>query len=105
MRCSRLGGGRTMNELVTVGNFQFLPEAEAARMHLESHGIPAFLADAETVNMDWLLGNAIGYIKLQVASGRAEEAETILERVHAQRGATEAESAAGADTVECLQCG
>jgi len=38
------------DELVTVGNFQFLPEAEFAQMRLESEGIQAFLADGQTLN-------------------------------------------------------
>jgi hypothetical protein len=62
------------DDLVTVGQYQFLAEAEAARMHLDAEGIPAFLSDAETVNMDWLLGNAIGYIKLAVPRGQADAA-------------------------------
>jgi len=39
-------------------------------LQLEGNGITVFLADAETVNMDWLLGNAIGNIKLQVRPNR-----------------------------------
>lgn len=35
-------------------------------MHLDAEGIPAFLSDAELLNADWLLSNAVGYIKLAV---------------------------------------
>ncbi len=69
------------DKLVTIASFRFLAEAEAARMHLEGAGVPAFLSDKEVVNIDWLLGNAIGYIKLQVPESQAEAAQAILEPV------------------------
>jgi hypothetical protein len=93
------------DELITVGNFQFVPEAEAARMHLEAEGILAFIADAETVNMDWFLGNAIGYIKLQVPAAQAAAARAALESMrtlHSQRAAASRE---GAEAPVCLACG
>jgi hypothetical protein len=66
------------DRLVTIATYRFPAEAEAARMFLEADGIQAFLADNETVAMDWLLGNAIGHVKLQVADGDASRAATIL---------------------------
>src|SRR5262245_3733301 len=54
-------------DLVTVGTFRDLPEAHALKMRLEAAGIPAYLADAELVAMDWLLSNAVGGVKVQVA--------------------------------------
>jgi len=50
------------DELLTVANFEFLPQAELACARLKAEGIQAFLIDAETVYMDWFLGNALGYI-------------------------------------------
>jgi hypothetical protein len=67
------------DDLVTVATFEFLPLAEAARAHLIAEGIPAFLSDAETVYMAWSLGNALGYIKLQVPEAQAERARGILD--------------------------
>ena len=64
--------------LVTIEQYQFLPEAEAIRMKLESDGIPAILTDKEIVSMDWALGNAVGYIKLQVRQSQADQARAIL---------------------------
>src|SRR5262249_18282199 len=66
------------DDLVTVATFRFAHEAEFGKLRLEAAGVTAFIADAETVAMDWLLGNAIGNIKLQVPRSRAEEAATIL---------------------------
>jgi hypothetical protein len=91
--------------LVTVKTLQFLPEAEAAKMHLAEHGIRAFLSDAEVVNMDWLLGNALGYVKLQVASDQAEAAQAALREFTPQRR-EEDETADAADVADtCLSCG
>src|ERR1043165_3719990 len=61
-------------ELVTVASFQLANEAELAKLHLEEAGIHSFLADVETVNWDWFLGQAIGYIKVQVLQSQAEAA-------------------------------
>jgi hypothetical protein len=93
-----------MTDLVTISRFQVLPEAEAARMHLQSHGISAFLADAEVVNMDWLLGNALGYIKLQVPAEQAEEVSAILERQQPDLDQSEGENQSDAEDC-CLECG
>src|SRR5262245_18208915 len=90
------------DDLVIVATFRYLPEAEAARMHLESEGIQAFLADAEIVTMDWLIANAVGDIKLQVAGRDVEQVKRILNRVQARRRYRET----GAEDVnECLACG
>jgi hypothetical protein len=89
------------DDLVTVATFEFLPLAEAARSHLVAEGIPAFLSDAETVYMAWSLGNALGYIKLQVPEEQAERARDILDEAeeigaHAQeREQVQAEPMAG----------
>jgi hypothetical protein len=91
--------------LTTVGSFPFLPEAEAARMHLEEAGIPAFLSDAETVNMDWFLGNAIGYVKLQVPSAQAKAARSILQRIRTDQSQHDVGTPVAADTAVCLACG
>jgi hypothetical protein len=90
------------DDLVTIRGFEFLHEAEAARMCLEAEGIQAFLADAETVNMDWGLGNAVGYIKLQVPTSQSDRAaETLTRFVTAHAGRAAMSDDAGA----CLACG
>ncbi len=95
------------NQLVTVASYSFTYQAEAAKMHLDAEGIPAFLADAETVTMDWLLGNAIGNIKVQVPRGMADAAKGILEK-HFKRPAEAQEESEEGDETEnttCLSCG
>jgi hypothetical protein len=93
------------DDLVTVGNYQFLPEAQAACLHLEAEGIRPFLSDAETVNMDWLLGNAIGLVRLQVPRSQAEAALAVLERTRARRGGQEDKPPETAEAPACLSCG
>lgn len=65
-------------ELVTVMTFMSEEDAELKRMLLERAGIQGFITDAEVVSMTWLLGNAVGAIKLQVAEADAERAVDIL---------------------------
>jgi ribosomal protein L12E/L44/L45/RPP1/RPP2 len=92
-------------QLVTVETYSFLAQAEAAKLQLEGNGITVFLADAETVNMDWLLGNAIGNIKLQVPAAQAERALEVLEEMREkarERRETEKEEDEGE---KCLACG
>ncbi len=90
------------DDLVTIRRFEFLHEAEAARICLEAEGTRAFLADAETVNMDWGLGNALGYIKLQVPSSQTGWASAILTEFQNARTARPATSD---DAGACLACG
>jgi len=94
---------------VTVGSFQFAPEAEVARMCLAEEGIRAFIIDGEIVTADWFLGNAVGYIKLQVAESQAEAALAVLQRVKVRRsrdGQDEEDCDADElDNAVCLACG
>jgi hypothetical protein len=75
----------TADEPVTVAQYPFRPAAESARLRLEAEGIPAFLSDAEIVDMNWLLGTAVGWIKLQVPAADAERAATVLRVVEQRR--------------------
>ena len=64
---------------VTVRVFRDLPEAQLARTILESANMPCFLADENTVRMDWFYSNAIGGIKLWVNEEDAEAATALLD--------------------------
>jgi hypothetical protein len=92
------------DDLVTIETYQFLPEAEAARMHLEEEGVTAFLPDAELVNMVWLLGNAVGHIKLQVPRSQADRATVLLRELRARRTKRSPEREDDESSV-CLACG
>ena len=66
------------SDFVTLMTFMNIAEAEVKRLPLEEAGIKTYLTDAEIVSMDWLLGNAVGEIKLQVARDDAAKAIEIL---------------------------
>jgi hypothetical protein len=91
------------DDLVTIATFRFATEAEAARMLLEGEGIRAFLADAEVINMDWLIASAVGDVKLQVLAQDAERAGRILATVERKRRWRRGE--VDSDLTECLSCG
>src|SRR5262245_22483438 len=73
------------DDLVTVATYPFSGSAEMARMRLEAAGIPAFVIDAETVSMNWLFGNAVGWVKVQVAASQAAKASALLEDIEKRR--------------------
>ncbi len=75
----------TEDEPVTIAHYPFRTAAEAARLGLDAEGIPAFLADVETLDMDWLLGNALNWFKLQVPAADAERAAALLGQVEGRR--------------------
>ena len=65
--------------LVTIATFDLPAKARLAQNILESAGIKAAVADETTVAMDWLLGAAIGWVKVQVMEEDAERAVAALE--------------------------
>jgi hypothetical protein len=69
---------RSHDDFITVATFWNPAEAHVVRSRLEAEGIRAYLADEMTVTMDWLLSNAIGGIKLQVAEKDAARALRVL---------------------------
>jgi hypothetical protein len=91
------------DDLVTIASYPFLHQADTVKALLEQEGIPVFLADVNTVGMDWFLGNAIGYIKVQVPRTQAERAIALLpQNVRHSPPAGADDSSAG---LECLACG
>ncbi|MCU0702483.1 MAG: DUF2007 domain-containing protein [Fimbriiglobus sp.] len=66
-------------QLVTVATFDLPHKADLAKAALEEAGIRAEVNDREVVAMDWLLLNAVGGIKVQVAEEDAEQAATVIE--------------------------
>lgn len=67
------------DNLVTVATFNSPAEAVLAKNQLEAEGIRAFLIDEESINMLWLLGTALGGVKLQVSEDQWEQADQILQ--------------------------
>ena len=65
-------------DLVTVGRYRDSPEAFVARAVLEDAGIDCFLRDENTVGMNWLLSDAVGGMRLQVAARDEVAAREVL---------------------------
>lgn len=70
--------------MVTVARYSFPHEAHIARAKLESEGIPAFVADEYTINMQWLYSNALGGVRVQVPKPFAKQAKEILSQDYSQ---------------------
>jgi hypothetical protein len=90
-------------DLITVRRFYTVNDAEMAKMLLEAEGISSFIADATLIAMDWFFGNAVGWVKLQVAAPDVDRAAQIL----AAMGPSEAPDTLSEpeDDSSCLQCG
>jgi hypothetical protein len=62
---------------ITIRRFRDLPDALLAKSILDSASIECFLADENTIRMDWLLSNLLGGVKLWVRAGDADAAELL----------------------------
>lgn len=91
--------------LVTLATYRSAFPAEMGKVALAHEGITAFVADENIVTTDWMLGNAVGGVKLQVAEADAEAAVAILERHHQATKETEAAREQDETTNKCLSCG
>jgi len=87
--------------LTTIASYSFPYEAQIAKARLDSEGIPAFIADELTINMQWLYSNALGGVRLQVSEQFAEQALEILAQDHSD----ELEQLQGIDAIHCKSCG
>lgn len=65
--------------LVTIATFSHPLEAHVYRGRLEAAGIPAFVADENTVVANWLYSNVVGGAKLQVWEEDAASAKELIE--------------------------
>ncbi len=67
------------NDLVTIGEFREANQARIVLNYLASEGIRGWLSNETIVTNDWLLGNAVGNVRLQVADVDAAAAMRLLE--------------------------
>lgn len=92
-----------MNDpLVTVRSFRFVAEADVCQALLESEGVRCFQSNSTVVQADWLLGNAVGYIQLQVPADQEERARELLKQIPESRSDVDD---AKLDENVCLSCG
>jgi rRNA maturation endonuclease Nob1 len=93
-------------DLVTVATYRFVLPAEVARLALEQQGVQVFVVDSNVVTTDFFLGNAVGYIKLQVPRSQADLAVAILHKQPTLLDGGTSESHSVEDqVVQCLSCG
>ncbi len=87
--------------MVTVASYSFPYEAHIARAQLESEGIPAFVADEHTINMQWLYSDALGGVKVQVPEALAGRARILL----SQDNSDCVVALQGEEKLRCPACG
>src|SRR6266404_4808276 len=68
--------------LVMVKRFRDMPEAQVAESILDSAGIDCFLADENTIRMDWLWSNLLGGFKLMVRPEDLDAATQLLDQAN-----------------------
>lgn len=98
-------GEITMAEFVIVGRYPTLALAQLAKATLEESGIHAFFENAELVNAEWILGNAVGSIRVLVAQADADQANSILAECLPKRIAVEEDDEEEFREDTCLACG
>lgn len=90
------------SELITIATYSFPHEAHVAKANLDAAGIPAFIADEHTINMQWLYSNALGGVRLMVPAQYAEMAQEVLSQDFSHL----LEAQFGEDIVSrCSRCG
>ncbi len=87
--------------LTTIATYTFPYEAQIAKAKLDSEGIPAFIADELTINMQWLYSNAMGGVRLQVLDDYAQQAIAVL----SVDSSDVLEREQGGDDSPCSACG
>ena len=68
----------TSSRFSTVAVLTTPLEAELVRGRLEENGVEAFVADGDIVTADWTMSNAVGGVKVRVASEDADRARNLL---------------------------
>jgi len=97
--------GRGMEpKLVTVCTYSSAVQAEMAKLALEAEGVTAFLADATIVTAEWLLGSALGGVKLEVAEADVPAAMAVLAS-HPSLTNPSGDRPPGDGVPRCLACG
>ncbi len=67
------------DQLITIATFSHPIEAHILKTKLESEEIECFIADENTVTMNWLYSNAIGGVKLQIKKSDFKRAMAIIQ--------------------------
>ncbi len=90
--------------MIVVARFSYAYEAQIAKTSLETAGIHSFIADENTINMQWLYSNAMGGIRLFVEQENYELALAILNTDFSDSIKIEDEISDSSKT-HCYRCG
>jgi len=64
--------------MITIATFSKVEDAHLLRMRLESAGIPAFIPNENTIQVDWGLTNMLGGVTVEIAEEDLEAARALL---------------------------
>ncbi len=64
--------------MIVIARYSFPHQALLAKSSLEVAGIPCFIADEYTINMQWLYSDAMGGVRLFVEEADVEKALEVL---------------------------
>jgi membrane protease YdiL (CAAX protease family) len=92
------------DDLVKLTAFGTVTEAKVARLALREEGVAAYLADDDLITTNWLLANAVGGVKLLVASSDADRAIDILAKYKAEERASTGDMTGKDMTFACQNC-
>ncbi|MCF6313625.1 MAG: hypothetical protein L3J39_14355 [Verrucomicrobiales bacterium] len=67
------------SHMLTIARFSTTEEAHLFRLRLAVGGVKAFILDEYMVQMDWLISNAIGGVRVQIADDDLELCQQILQ--------------------------
>jgi len=67
-----------VNDFVTIATYDDYVTANFEKQKLDDNEITCYLADENTITIDWTLKNAVGGIKLRVLNNDIENAKRIL---------------------------
>ncbi len=69
------------NTFITIATFNYSSEAHIIKGKLESEGVKVFLADDFTIDVDPMLSNAAGGVKIKVHNSDKEKALDVLKNI------------------------
>jgi len=94
-----------MADLVTIARYDNIMEAESVRLALDHAGIAAYLEGVNFVANNFMMANAIGGIKLQVADADVAAAEQVLSESERSFAANKPDTAGSEIIFNCSECG
>lgn len=68
--------------MTTVAAFTTPEQAHLLRLRLEAAGIAAYVQDENLIQTDWLLSNAVGGVRVEVADEDVEAVQEYLANEH-----------------------